>query len=210
MSELKPFASLSSSLLARKGSARPAMRPQAFGKFSGGADDLGWNDMGYGAADLEEPHHDHVPSPIHALTPMTGALEDEEFEAQIPVVEHQRAMLEATFAKKPMNEAEFEEALLSGAIDEAHLRDLRTIEAPEPTVVQQPLAKPVKLPASPKANGKGKTAFTLRLDQDRHLKLRLACAVSGRSAQQLVTEALDRLLEARPEIGALAGQVAAE
>ena len=56
---------------------------------------------------------------------------------------------------------------------------------------------------------KGKAAFTLRLDQDRHLKLRLASAVSGRSAQQLVTEALDAFLDTLPEVGALASQLPA-
>ncbi len=42
----KPTASLSSGLLARKGQARPAMRPQGFHGPSVGLDDLGWNDMG--------------------------------------------------------------------------------------------------------------------------------------------------------------------
>lgn len=42
-------------------------------------------------------------------------------------------------------------------------------------------------------------AFTLRLDPDRHLRLRLACALIGRSAQSLVTEALDHFLDGRPE-----------
>ena len=51
---------------------------------------------------------------------------------------------------------------------------------------------------------KGKAAFTLRLDPDRHLKLRLACAVDGRSAQQLVTDALDQLLERMPDLDGLA------
>jgi hypothetical protein len=36
------------------------------------------------------------------------------------------------------------------------------------------------------------------------LKLRLACAVNGRSAQQLVTDALDRLLTEMPELDAMA------
>jgi hypothetical protein len=53
---------------------------------------------------------------------------------------------------------------------------------------------------------KGKAAFTLRLDPDRHLKLRLACAVGGRSAQQLVTDALDQLLEHMPELDAMAAK----
>ena len=49
MSEAKTFASLSSGLLARKGAAKPAMRPQGFGQTGAGLDDLGWNDMGYSA-----------------------------------------------------------------------------------------------------------------------------------------------------------------
>ena len=47
MNEPKPFASLSSGLLARKGAARPAMRPQGFGQVGGNLEDLGWNDMGF-------------------------------------------------------------------------------------------------------------------------------------------------------------------
>lgn len=39
-----------------------------------------------------------------------------------------------------------------------------------------------------------RAAFTLRVDAERHLRLRMACAVQNRSAQQLVTEALDRVL----------------
>src|SRR3954453_14860264 len=47
MGEPKAFASLSSGLLARKGAARPAMRPQGFGQGGAGLEDLGWNDMGF-------------------------------------------------------------------------------------------------------------------------------------------------------------------
>jgi hypothetical protein len=54
--------------------------------------------------------------------------------------------------------------------------------------------------------GKAKAAFTLRLDQDRHLKLRLACAVSGTSAQLLVTRALDELLASMPELEVMASR----
>ena len=54
------------------------------------------------------------------------------------------------------------------------------------------------------AGSKAKAAFTLRLDPERHLKLRLACAVSGRSAQLLVTDALDQLLGNMPELDAMA------
>lgn len=54
-----------------------------------------------------------------------------------------------------------------------------------------------------------KAAFTLRLDADRHLRLRLASAVDGRSSQQLVVEALDAFLATQPEVEALARQVPA-
>ncbi len=56
----KPAASLSSGLLARKGQARPAMRPQGFVGLDPGTslDDLGWNDMG---SDLPPPAIEPVP-----------------------------------------------------------------------------------------------------------------------------------------------------
>ena len=86
MNDARPYASLSSGLLARKGTAKPAMRPQGF---SGGFEDLGWNDMGHGAA--EEPDDvgpvEHVPSKITALTPAPkkpalNNLEDEEYDGE--------------------------------------------------------------------------------------------------------------------------------
>jgi hypothetical protein len=43
-----------------------------------------------------------------------------------------------------------------------------------------------------------KAAFTLRLDEERHLRLRLASALQRRSSQRLVTEALDSLLNSMP------------
>jgi predicted HicB family RNase H-like nuclease len=62
----------------------------------------------------------------------------------------------------------------------------------------------------PEPLAKGKAAFTLRLDPARHLKLRLACAVTARSAQQLVTRALDELLASMPELEAMAEQAPVE
>jgi hypothetical protein len=52
-----------------------------------------------------------------------------------------------------------------------------------------------------------RAAFTLRLDAKRHLKLRLASTVKNRSAQQLVTQALDKFLAEIPEVEALAAQL---
>ena len=48
------------------------------------------------------------------------------------------------------------------------------------------------------AGSKTKAAFTLRLDTERHLRLRLVCAVNHRSAQQIVTLALDEFLARQP------------
>lgn len=42
-----------------------------------------------------------------------------------------------------------------------------------------------------------KTAFTLRLDPDRHLRMRLTAAAMRCSAQQLVTRALDQFLDSQ-------------
>lgn len=53
-----------------------------------------------------------------------------------------------------------------------------------------------------------RAAFTLRLDAERHLKLRLACTIKGRSAQALVTQALDNLLSELPDVAEFAAQVA--
>ncbi|WP_051121244.1 hypothetical protein [Sphingomonas elodea] len=56
---------------------------------------------------------------------------------------------------------------------------------------------------------KDKAAFTLRLDAERRMRLRLASAVTGRSAQQLVTEAIDSMLGEMTELESLARRIAA-
>lgn len=170
MSETKPFASLSSGLLARKGTAKPAMRPQGFGHF-GGVEDLGWNDMGQGRPDAE-PVPERQPSSIAALTPGPIA-EDKAIEA--PVVIEQQRDLSKRFAEP------------APAVAVAPVRKRQALEAGKSDVT---------LPRSRVAPGsKGKAAFTLRLDPERHLRLRLGCAVTGRSAQMLVTAALDSYLD---------------
>ena len=171
MIEAKPFASLSSGLLARKGAAKPAMRPQAMAQFGSSMEDLGWNDMG-------APAPAKAAAPVATLTPLGNRFEEpEDFEPAPPIVEQQRAAIAARFA---------------APAEEPATLPVRSSKAPEE-----------EAPALARA----KTAFTLRLEAERHLKLRLACAVTGRSAQQLVTEALDQLLQSRPDIAALAKQV---
>ena len=206
--EAKPFASLSSGLLARKGAARPAMRPQGFGQVGNGLEDLGWNDMGFEAPKpaevLRDPDHD--------------AFGDE-------VVEHPRASHPTglTPIQSPVHDQQAEIAeRLTGSDDDASDEDEvdETAEVCEPETEEAPAAPiavvaPLVVPAPPArraprpraaAGSKAKAAFTLRLDPDRHLKLRLACAVDGRSAQQLVTDALDHLLERMPDLDGLAAK----
>lgn len=214
--EAKPFASLSSGLLARKGAARPAMRPQGFGQVGNGLEDLGWNDMGF------EP-----PKPAEAPRDDSHDAFGED------VVEHPRAHHPTglTPVGSPVHEqqSEIAERFNAEGADEDEIDDTAELYEPEgetvevavaaDPVVEAVVAEPVfvSIPKSAPAprraprprsapGSKAKAAFTLRLDPDRHLKLRLACAVDGRSAQQLVTDALDQLLERVPDLDGLAAK----
>ena len=219
MAETKPFASLSSGLLARKGAAKPAMRPQGFGSFGSSLEDLGWNDMGHGPAslhDINEGHElpEHVPSSIEALTPAPGG----RTHSEPPAVVEQQRELEARLAPvEPELQPEPEPE--PAAKIEAPEPEARSEPEPEPDLQAPSEARVVKLPRArtrpapvraPAPAAKGKAAFTLRLDPERHLKLRLACALSRRSAQQLVTEALDDFLGSLPELEALSGAAAGQ
>lgn len=211
INDARSYASLSSGLLARKGAAKPAMRPQGFTGF----EDLGWNDMGHDPAaedGMEGDLPEHVPSSIAALTPapkhakpvpsdpearVEGAEEPE-------VVSQQRAIAES-FPDEVEAEIEVEAEAEAEAEIEAPEIEAPEIEAPE---VQAP-AEIVALPRreAPAAATGRKFAFTLRIDAARHFRLRLATAVTGRSAQAIVTGALDALLESIPEVEALAERV---
>ena len=211
MSEPKPFASLSSGLLARKGAARPAMRPQGFGQIGSGLEDLGWNDMGFEppkpTAAPRDADHDAFGEPVvehpvlngHAgLTPVHSPVHSQQAEIA---------------GRLSSNDAEQDEAPVED--ETAELAD-ETAELPEQPVAVRPPVYAVPEAPAPAAvirrsskvraapGSKSKAAFTLRLDPERHLKLRLACAVSGRSAQLLVTDALDQLLGNMPELDAMA------
>ena len=193
----KPLASLSSSLLARKGQARPAMRPQGFLQMNTGPqEDLGWNDMG----------HDFQPAPVQM--PYVAPL-DEAIEAPKPAVLRQIEALDEQLAAPvyaPEPEPEFApEAEPDYAPLQVPVRKMKRepVLKHAPEVPEGTLARVVREVASKKA----KAAFTLRLDQERHLKLRLASAITCRSAQQLVTQALDQFLESLEGIDALAGQI---
>lgn len=185
----KPLASLSSSLLARKGQARPAMRPQGFLQMNTGPqEDLGWNDMGedFRPAPYVAPVGEAYEAPKPAVLRQIEAL-DEQLAAPVPQA-----------APEPEVEPEFEAPVLA-----ARPMKREPVLKHAPAVTEGALARVVRQVAAKK----GKAAFTLRLDQERHLRLRLASAVTGRSAQQLVTEALDQYLESLEGIEALASQI---
>lgn len=219
-SEPKPFASLSSGLLARKGAARPAMRPQGFGQ-GVALEDLGWNDMGFEPPKPAEPavrdsEHDGfgevVPAHPHnlaGLTPVDSPVHDQQAEiaGRLSAYEPEDSGEEEVDETAELYDAQND----SMEACEPEAEELE--EAPEPVVRSKPAsvaevqAEPaVRRPSKPRAapGGKAKAAFTLRLDPERHLKLRLACAVGGGSAQLLVTQALDEFLAAMPELNAMA------
>jgi hypothetical protein len=229
VAEAKPFASLSSGLLARKGAARPAMRPQGFGQGAPGLEDLGWNDMGFeppkpAEAPRDDTHDafgddvvEHPRAHPTGLTPLDSP------------VHHQQAEIADRFsAEEPETgpDEQIDETADRLGADEPQREDDEEIDetaelyepeadepsdvAPAPVIAAPALAPPpaaLRAPRLRSAPGaKGKAAFTLRLDRERHLKLRLACAVDGRSAQQLVTDALDHLLGRMPELDSMAAK----
>lgn len=165
----RPVASLTPTLLARKGGARPAMRPQVapLRQFDNNAarqlDDLGWNDMGSDADETDAQPEQHS-AEIVELNPGL-----ELPAARQPEVLRQQAELAERVGQKSNKK--------SAAPRRSALTDGR------------------------------RAAFTLRLDAERHLKLRLACVTSNRSAQQLVIEALDQLIGDMPEVAELAAKV---
>jgi hypothetical protein len=173
------------------------MRPQGFGQVGGQSlEDLGWNDMGF------EP-----PKVAEATRDSTHDAFGED------VVDHPRVHPTGlTPVGSPVHDqhAEIEERLAAEegeTLDEAVEEHERQVEDAPATVTVARAPTPVRprLPRSRAAAGsKGKAAFTLRLDPDRHLQLRLACAIAGRSAQQLVTDALDQLLGCMPELATMA------
>jgi len=196
MGSSKPMASLSSGLLARKGQARPAMRPQGFsgfGSINGAIDDLGWNDMGEAMGGEPNP-----PVPLHPIEPMPAPTR-----VVMPPVLRDRAALAEEYAAHLEAEAE--------AIEAEPVEVERELE-PEPAPVIQQLVQPKRPRSAPPAavpatvTAKNKAAFTLRLDEERHLRLRLASAVMRQSAQQIVTAALDAWLDQLPEVEAMAAR----
>ena len=213
MGEPKPIASLSGILLARKGLARPAMRRSTMLSSNGNAamsqEDLGWNDMGY----------DVDPDPTTPMDYEHGFQGANPLAAAVPEVKHQQDRLADALFADLEPQVGFDDEPQVGfdnfAEEPESLADAPTLvtvtpEPVTPLISRRGSTDAPRSRARSKPGLKEKAAFTLRLDSDRHLKLRLACAVRHQSAQQLVTDALDALLTSMPEIGHLASHVPAK
>jgi len=245
MNEPKPFASLGPTLLARKGGAKPAMRPQiapiGMGNMGGAQaaraldedfdalEDLGWNDMGEDDAPADRsaevlqltpaPHNAEAEAETDAGSPK--ALVQAETKAEAKAEAKTEAKVEAkvdTGSRKPhVVEAEAESDAPKPRVRSIHEELAEMLEkgetAPVAKVKPAKPAKPALVEASAaiveivEDKSSRRAAFTLRLDAKRHLKLRLASTVRNRSAQQLVTEALDRFLRDIPEVELLARNI---
>jgi predicted HicB family RNase H-like nuclease len=159
MNDPRTFAKLSPSLLARKGSALPAMRsPANANQHHRDAtarqlnEDLGYDDMGHEDSARE--------ADVIALNPGASFVQ-----AAQPDIVRQQASVAARLTRAPMKRR------------------------------------------SALADGRS-AAFTLRLDAERHLQLRMACTLQNRSAQQLIIDALDQMIADLPDVTMLVAQAA--
>jgi hypothetical protein len=219
MGEPKPIASLSGILLARKGLARPAMRRPTMLSSNGNAamsqEDLGWNDMGYDVdpdptTPMDYEHGFHGANPLAAAVPEVKHQQDRladalfaDFEPQVGFDDEPQVGFDNfdnfdNFVEEPE------------ALADAPTSITVTPEPVTPLLLRRGSTDAPRSRARSKPGLKEKAAFTLRLDSERHLKLRLACAVRRQSAQQLVTDALDALLGSMPDIDDLASHVPAK
>ena len=219
MADLKPVASLGATLLARKGGAKPAMRPQVAATGASGAqaaqkiaadlEDLGWNDMG------EEDAPADRTAEVLQLTP---APHNPEAEARTDkgspkaLVRSMHEELAARLAEQGESDYLVKKSKPQPKPEgpaKATVAELPVQAAPaaEPPAKAVPAEAAKGEFASEESIDSRRAAFTLRLDARRHLKLRLASTIRNRSAQQLVTEALDRFLKDIPEIELLARNI---
>lgn len=203
------FASLGPTLLARKGGAKPAMRPQLtplpdnFSEMAALADeqleDLGWNDMG---AD-SEPEGSAAGKALVLSSRAPAAPHDFSDEPGADVVPLNASAARAVPANEdnPVDHSAIERQVVVSKPN----RGARDLIASAAEALGE--SKPAKKRAKRGSQSGRRAAFTLRLDTERHLKLRLAATMQGVSAQSLVTEALDAMLDNIEELDLLVDRV---
>jgi hypothetical protein len=165
---VKPMASLSAGLLARKGAARPGQKYMAEPGLEipenhrvirfGGLND----DEDVPAPDVHEPFADNDLSAQHyeAVTEVVAPVVVAPAVIAAPV-------LVSSFVSDPV------------------------VATPVAVLPQVVVTQPKQRRA---AGSRSKAAFTLRLDAERHLRLRLLSAHQHRSAQRIILDAVDQLL----------------
>ena len=213
MGEPKPLASLNAGLLARNGAARPAMRRQPLGSgpaptHTVGYDDLGWNDMGYDVDPVQSSELTHM---VDLKPLLTGSVPAHNVEAEQAVedsVGHDYGEDWLGDHEEEGAEDAFVPAIPEIVRQQESLSD--RVAAVARKVEQRPAEKHLAEPKAPRAlRARDKAAFTLRLDAERHLRLRLASAVTNRSSQVILTDLLDEFLSTLPEIDAMASRLPA-
>lgn len=207
MPEPRPAASLTAGLLARRGTARPAMRRPTLSGLHAPLptnDDLGWNDMG----EPDRPGEEIDPVDSETIASAPVALRTGTQAAQVTEEEAARTPDDSMTAERasavPATEALAPASPAPVSPIEEQLQALAKRINARTTPRKAESRSPAKLTEAAR-----KAAFTLRIDQERHLRLRLLSAVSNRSAQQLLIEALDTLITENEQLNALARQVEA-
>jgi hypothetical protein len=180
MAEPKPLASLTSGLLARKGAAQPAMRRPSMLGGAMPAPSIYHDDLGW-----NDMGHDFESAPVQPAAPAAPA-------DVLPLAGLTPMGATPVPMPAPIPAVVAERADLAKKVAKAMPAKAKA-------------SKPAK--ASAPVAALRKAAFTLRLDAERHFKLRIACALERRSAQQVVTQALDNFLNDLPEIDRLAEQL---
>lgn len=177
---------------------RPQMQPLNREESPAGdqLEDLGWNDMG----EVEDGRH------TADILPLTPAPKSAEAEAAAVADDREAAAQLAQNARAIAN-ADAPETELKPQVVRQREEIAAKLKQPEPVLSPAAPKKKPSVARNTEPDDARRAAFTLRLDGDRHLKLRLACTIRNRSAQQVVTEALDRLLGNMPELEALFAQV---
>ena len=241
------FASLEPTLLARKGGAKPAMRPQLAAQLALSEtideeqlEDLGWNDMGDadcgeseigamafangdmhadgrgGSAPATAAPSNIVPLTRPALLRVANeAGGDAGPDADVAArSDETRSQAEDTAPEKPGDAAAADELVVRTRPRQAKQHRDNDLSSNPLAGAAMPLnndsggnealqAKRANRSRKSASRSRARrSAFTLRLDSERHLKLRLAATMRDMSAQALVTEALDMVL-ARTDFDAL-------
>lgn len=203
---MKAAASLTGSLLARKGAAYPASYSAPTPSTDGVSDASGARAYNDPRVIASAPPAPVMPTALATPAPQNEQLQDGRF-SPTPAVN------ETPTAKVPVN--------LSPAVETAPAVDTTPAPtpAPTPTPAHTPVARPVVarpvVDTSPVVNTRvdatdgvglpqtmdkmGRVRLSVRLDPDRYLRVKMASARTRWSAQDIVIAALDRYLGGKSE-----------